>query len=193
MNGQELKALPDATTIVRARGIRDEDIGALARFRQLRTFDLAGGVAAVPQRITVRGFEALARLSLPALREVTVSHYDKMTDEAVREVASIPTLRILYLARCGPFGVEAVRCIAEVPNLEDLDLRGCKQLGDDCVPYLAGIRSLKARRALRVTETSISPEGIRKLQTALGASVVDVDTRMWRLEDMGNSGVATEE
>ncbi|HEU4394908.1 MAG TPA: hypothetical protein VFS92_05020 [Planctomycetota bacterium] len=192
-SAQELDRAPRSAVLVRARGLRDADVSRLAEFQNLETLNLAAGTAASPQRLTHAGFRTLAQLQLPALTAVTVSCSDTIDDEAVRAIASLKSLRLVSLVRCKPFTVEGVRALSALQGLEELDLRGCAQLTDECVPLLSRLKSLKAPRALGVTGTGLSAEGVRKLQDALGESVVDVSQPYWKAEDPAASGVASDD
>src|SRR5207244_4430402 len=62
---RDIERLPASQHSIRARGLADSDIPSLARLRELRTLDFAGGNAIEPARITDEGLAELAKLDLP--------------------------------------------------------------------------------------------------------------------------------
>lgn len=187
--GDDLRALSVNTEVIRARGISDSDIPLLARFPRLGVLNLRAGVAVRPQALTEDGFRRLASLKVETLRAITVGCSDAMTDGAVGAIATIRSLRVVQLVRCGPFGMEGLRSLGGLRQLQELDLRGCKQIDDSCIEALADLKQLTKTRALRVTGTRLSPNGISELRARLGEMVVDDSIEYWRAEDPAAHGV----
>src|SRR4051812_11244740 len=79
-NKADNQRLARSTASVRARGLSDSDIPALARLRQLRTLDFSGGQAVKRAKITDRGLAELATLDLPHLETLTLGYCDQITD-----------------------------------------------------------------------------------------------------------------
>src|SRR6267143_4004891 len=59
---RDIERLPESERSIRARGLADSDIPSLARLRELRTLDFAGGNAVEPAKITDGGLAELANL-----------------------------------------------------------------------------------------------------------------------------------
>lgn len=173
---ESLAEVPDTATQLSVRGIGDDAIPALSRFRQLRALNLSSGVKYNPQRVTERGFRELATLDLPNLETLLIALSDGVTDEAVEAISRIRTLRVLHLKQCQPFSTRGIESLATLPHLELLDIRGCKQIGDASVPALSSFRGFTTVNSLRVTRTGLSPRAIGELRSVLWEAV---DDRYW--------------
>lgn len=173
---ESLARVPDTATQLSVRGIGDDAIPALSRFKQLRSLNLSSGIKYDPQRVTERGFRELATLDLPNLETLLIARSDGVTDEAVEAISRIRTLRILHLIECQPFSARGIESLATLPHLELLDVRGCSQVDDASVPAMKSLHGLTTVRSLRVTRTGLSPSAIEELRSALGEAV---DDRYW--------------
>lgn len=169
--GAELASAPADATWLRVRGIRDEDVAILGRFRHVTHLDLFGGFRVVPQRMSAAGLVRYAAVAPPSLENVRIAHSDAIDDAAIHALASLPRLRHIGVLGCTRFDPASLASLRSIPGLESLDLRLCKQVRDEHAKVLAELRSL---RRLLLGGTSLSIEAIDWLSAAMPECAIDV-------------------
>jgi hypothetical protein len=172
---EELAPLAGDVTYLSIRGLPDEDVAALSRFRSLEYVDFHGGWKVRPLRMTGAGFRALADLRLPQIKTIELSHAPTVDDACLQAIADIPTIEKLVLTRCRGFTLEGLRP-ALGHDLRQLKLMACDQVDDAWVDDLGECESL---RYLGVSGTRVSPTGVERLKRALPLCHVEVDNIRW--------------
>ncbi len=175
---RDIERLPPSQRSIRARGLSDSDIPSLARLRELRTLDFAGGNAVMPAKITDEGLAELAKLDLPNLETLTLGWCDEITDTGLAHIGRMQTITWLGLTSCPKITDAGLRELVNAKNLTGLDLRGCPNISDD------GIQQLAAKKNWERIDLGgcpkITPQGVAKLQAALpNAPFVKKDDREW--------------
>jgi len=139
----DIKALPPSTTAVRARGLPDKDIPALAVLTELSDLDLWGGWKVKEAKTTDQGFRALSEIELPHLSTLFCGHTQNITDEGLSYIATLQHVKMLGLIQCPRFTNKGLAKLLEKPELEYLDLRGSDWVTDDSLKILEGGKKLR--------------------------------------------------
>ena len=93
----DIRRLPASEPSICARGLADQDIPALARFRNLRFLDFSGGNAVKEAKITDAGLAELAKLDLPHLETLQLGWCNNITDAGLIHVGQMQTITGLGL------------------------------------------------------------------------------------------------
>jgi len=169
------------TVSVRARGLPDADIPALARLRQLKNLDFAGGMAVEDAAITDAGIEALAKLDLPELDCLNLGFNTRITNASLVHVATMDTLSMLLLPACPKITDEGLAPLLGMKRLVYLDLRGCQGITDK------GLKSLAAKTGLHDLHLGgcrkLTDDGIAELQAKLPNLRIKKDDKQWNEDD----------
>jgi hypothetical protein len=170
---RDIEHLPASQRWIRARGLADSDIPSLARLRDLRTLDFAGGNAVKPAKITDEGLAELAKLDLPDLETLTLGWCDEITDAGLAHIGRMQTIKWLGLTSCPKITDAGLRELINAKNLTGLDLRRCPNITDD------GIHQLAAKKNWERIELGgcpkITAQGVAMLQAALPNAGVNKD------------------
>lgn len=176
-NKADVERLPETQTSVRARGLPDSDIPALARLRQLRALDFSGGNAVKAAPITDQGLAELAKLDLPFLDTLTLGWCDNITDAGLNHIGRMQTINFLGLPSCPKITDAGLPELINAKNLTGLDLRGNPNLTDD------GIQQLAANANWKDIDLGGCPkltaQGVAKLQAALPKGRVLKGDKEW--------------
>lgn len=173
----QIDTLPVTTVSIRARGLKDADIPALARFRKLKNLDFAGGMAVEDAAISDAGIEGLAKLDLPELDTLSLGYNTKITNAGLVHVAKIETVSMLLFSACPKITGEGLEPLLGMKRLVYLDLRGCQGITDDGLQTLAsksGLQQLVLDGCRNVTS-----DGISQLQAKLPNLRIVKDDKQW--------------
>jgi hypothetical protein len=173
----QIARLDVTTASVRVRGLPDADIPALARLRELKDLDFAGGMAVEDAAITDDGIEALAKLALPKLDSLDLGYNTKITNAGLVHVAKIETLSMLLLPACPNITGAGLEHLIGMKRLVYLDLRGCQGITDDALQTLASkpdLEQLQLGGCRKVTE-----RGVAQLQVSLPNLRIVKDDKQW--------------
>lgn len=173
----QIEGLPVSTVSVRARGLPDADIPALARLRQLKNLDFAGGVAVEDAAITDTGIEALAKLDLPALDCLNLGFNTRITNAGLVHIGKMETVSMLLLSACPKITGEGLRPLLGMKSLVYLDLRGCQGITDDGLQTLASKAELE--QLILDGCRNVTVEGIAQLQAKLPNLRIVKDDKQW--------------
>lgn len=186
-SAQDIARLSKSEAEVRARGLKDSDIPALARLRNLRQLDFSGGSAVMPAPITDAGLAALARLDLPDLDFLTLNYCDAITDAGLVHVGQMRTVGVLGLMGCRQITDAGLPHLLGMQRLRILDLRGCPGITD------AGLEHLTRKKDWGQIWLggcpNVSAQGVARLQAALPSVNVDKDEEEWKMH-AGDRGPA---
>lgn len=101
---------------------------------------------------------------LTDLRHVRISFRNEITERGLSELSALPHLETLSLPSLTQLSNREVSAIAKLKTLKELSLWYCEQVDDQAIPDLGQMTSLSK---LNIRETSISPEGRKRLQALL--------------------------
>ena len=178
-NSREIKELSKSTPSVRARGLPDSDVAALATLGQLRYLSFTSGRGAVKEaKLTDAGLAELAALNLPHLDTLTLGYCDNISDAGMSHVARLRSLRYLSLMACPRITDAGLTPLLSMESLTGLDLRGCAGITDD------GLEQLMSKKNWETIVLggcpNVTPEAVARLQRALPKADVQKDDVEWR-------------
>src|ERR1035437_2885016 len=102
-----------------------EDWPKLQKFIGLEHFRVAEEMAS---QITDDHIKALSRLQMPKLRQVSLAHCSKVTDDGLQALSNIPSIQGLQLIGIG-ITDRGLRTLATgFPNLIGINIEGCRLL-----------------------------------------------------------------
>ena len=133
-----LRLSPD-TRSVAARGLPDEDMRALFRFRELEYLSFGIGRLSTDARITDRGLEILAERDWPALKCLQIHTNMNITDKGLETLAdmNLPVLEILVLDSNPYITDEGIKHVAGMRQVTNLNLSLCPRITDKGLKYLS--------------------------------------------------------
>jgi hypothetical protein len=175
----QIDRLPSSTPSARTRELRDEDVGNLARLKNLRMLFFSDGWKRFPSRITDRGVATLAKLDLPNLETLDFGYCDHITDAAFTHVATMRQVSDLQLRACHGITDAALHHIATMVWLKRLDVRGCKGITDAGLEALSSLTNLSELHLGGCVH--VTPDGVARVQSRLPRTRVVKDEREWAL------------
>jgi hypothetical protein len=174
---EDIRSLPATVESIRARGIGDNDISALARLRELRHLDFSSGYGEQACTITDDGLKRLAELDLPYLETLTLGWCENITDAGLAHIAELESLEWLGLPGCTNITDAGLPWVTDVTKLKGLDLRGCLNITDEGIQQLA----LKTDWDVILLGgcQNVTAAGIDQLQTVLPQARIEKDDEEW--------------
>ena len=165
------------TTSVRARGMSDTDLVALARLHELRFVCFFSGLAVTENRLTDKGVAVLAEMNLPVLSTLHLGPSKEISDAAMPALASMTPLRHLGLADCPRITDGGLPVIGRMHHLRGLDLRGNTGITDVGLDELGALINLR----LLILDgcPNVSRSALARLTAALPECVVLKDDSAW--------------
>jgi hypothetical protein len=167
----EVAALPISTRTVRARGLSDRDIPALARLTELTDLDFFGGWKVKDAPLSDIGLARLAELRLPKLQHLALGHCKHISDRGLENVAKMSTITALDL-RDTRITDNGLPPLVAMNRLIYLDLSGCPGITDRGLEQLSRKTNWKRLRLGRCF--NITAAGIARLKAALPNTYIDL-------------------
>jgi len=177
-NKKDIVSLPENLSSVRVRGLSDNDIPYLVRFKNLTYLDFGGGAAVEEARITDQGLVLLSKISFPALETVKLSYCRNITDVGLSYIAKNQTISWLSLMGCQKVTDKGLLALVPMSQLRSLDLRGCCGFTDAGLTYLATMTNLTD--VLLGGCANVTAEGINSLQAHLPKCRIEKDEKEWQ-------------
>lgn len=174
---RDITRLSSTEPSVRARGLHDSDIAALAHLRQLRLLDFHGGHAVKTAPITDEGLAQLAEVDLPKLEILTFGYCTNITDTGLAHIGGMHTVTWLSFMACPQVTDKGLPHLLTMERVTGLDLRGCSGITDRGLEILS--TKTNWQTILLGGCPNISAEGVARLQAALPKARVTKDEKEW--------------
>lgn len=175
---KDILSLPETLTSVRARGLSDNDVPFLARFKNLSYLDFTGGSAIDEAAITDKGLYLLAQVNLPKLETLSLGYCQNITDVGLSCIASNRTIRWLSVMGCQKVTDRGLEALMPMRQLNALDLRGCRGISDTGLSYLGHMTNIS--NVLLGGCPNITSSGMEMLQKELPDCRIEKDENEWR-------------
>jgi len=176
-SSRDIQRLPSNEDSVRARGLSDNEIAALARLRKLRVLDFSGGHAVAHAPLTDEGLARLVEIDLPQLEILTFGYSTNLTDNGLVHIGRMHTVKWLSFMACPNVTDRGLPHLLAMKNLTGLDLRGCSGISDRGLEILA--TKTNWQTILLGGCTNVTPAGVSRLQAALPKARVEKNEQEW--------------
>jgi hypothetical protein len=174
---RDITRLSSTKASVRARGLHDSDIAALAHLRQLRLLDFHGGHAVKTAPITDEGLARLAEVDLPKLEILTFGYCTNITDTGLSHIGRMHTVTWLSFMACPQVSDTGLQHLLMMKSLTGLDLRGCPGITDRGLEILA--TKTNWQTILLGGCSNVSAAGVARLQATVPKARVTKDEKEW--------------
>jgi hypothetical protein len=175
---EAVRNLPPDVALIKADGLGDAEIIAVASLPSLRELDLAGC-----DKVTDCSVAELCRAI--SLEKLDLSFCNQITDSSLVALAKLPALRVLNLNWCYSVTDFGLTALGRCSSLELVSLWGCDDVTDAGIEALAGLPNLKV---LELPEFAAITD---RALSALSARTTSLEAlRLDHLSEISDDGLA---